>query len=617
MSVPTSSQSDRRNPILSRVPFEALVEIAAPQGTSFEAESIDLSATGMHLRTAYLPEVGTALTFRFEGASETPPILAGGQVVWAHDGPEGCEFGVRFAELEAKNAAAIRQIVGVSVEPPAEAPKTLIGVGPVDGPTSTPRLSIKPGSPVRIHIEGVSAPMRATLRDDASRGAIVGSELKMLRLGAVVELEDKEHRTRRSARVDGVDCEIDDESKIPQLVVRLRYDVAATAVTAGTSVNEGASMGTAKNDGPAIIAAPREATMPPPAMSKSETIGFDRTEKIEHETQARDDARESDGEAMGASSQQRISLPVAEESGKLDVVADGMKKVGSAMRDAMSGAGAIAARFGLRAKNTVSLLKGRAGSGRGEEEVRRTTSPAPGNAGQKSRVLRPQGASRDFLNSMNGEGSEEGVMQEIDTKKSARRKQIGIAMGVGLALVLAFFAFRKPKSAPVVQAPAPELAPAPAPAPLPVAPIDTNAVMGNAAPLAAAAPLAGEPTGVDGSGKPNPFGTTTVKKGTRMTLHLDGPITELRGIATTNGFVVAVPNRKSTEAANPLAAKDARIASAKVANVPGGAELTITFKDNVPSYVVRAKGDALEIVLSKDKAVAKKPAKKAPAKKKK
>ena len=32
----------------------ALVEIAAPEGTSFEAESVDLSASGMHLRTAYL-----------------------------------------------------------------------------------------------------------------------------------------------------------------------------------------------------------------------------------------------------------------------------------------------------------------------------------------------------------------------------------------------------------------------------------------------------------------------------------------------------------------------------------------------------------------------------------
>ena len=99
---------DRRNPSLARVPFEALVEIAAPEGTSFEAESVDLSATGMHLKTAYLPRIGTPLTFRFEPGAEGSPILANGQVVWAHDGAEGCEFGVRFGDMKPEGAEAIQ-----------------------------------------------------------------------------------------------------------------------------------------------------------------------------------------------------------------------------------------------------------------------------------------------------------------------------------------------------------------------------------------------------------------------------------------------------------------------------------------------------------------------------
>ncbi|MEO7093703.1 MAG: PilZ domain-containing protein, partial [Polyangiales bacterium] len=77
MSV-ASNSTERRNPTLARVPFEALVEIAAPEGASFEAESIDLSASGMHLKTAYLPKVGTPLTFRFEANADAAPILAGG-----------------------------------------------------------------------------------------------------------------------------------------------------------------------------------------------------------------------------------------------------------------------------------------------------------------------------------------------------------------------------------------------------------------------------------------------------------------------------------------------------------------------------------------------------------
>jgi hypothetical protein len=597
----SAHSAERRNPSLARVPFEALVEIAAPEGASFEAESVDLSASGMHLKTAYLPKVGTPLTFRFEANHDTAPILAGGQVVWAHDGPEGCEFGVRFADMKSGTAEAIRQIVGLPTmedesrdegdakDRPSESLKTLAGVGPA-APTS-----IRPGSPVRIHIEGVASPMRATLREDARKGATVGSDLKMLRIGAVVELEDKETQVRRPARVEGVECEIDGTSRVPQLVVKLRYDAEPEIATMDTKKIDPEVMQQAVQS-IGFQEARRDATMPPPAMDAASPV-------------MPSVARENDM-PRPTPAQQRTSLPVGkEDSGKLEVVADGMKRVGSIMSSAMSGFGAAASKFGVRAKNTVSLLARSAKDQGDVEETRRTTSPAPGHA-SKPRTLRPQGASRD---SMMGEGMEDSsVMQEIDSRKIARRRQIGIVAGVALALVLAFFAFRKPKPAPVATAPAPELAPAPAPLPPPPPAIDPNLA---AIPAVPPAPLAGEPTGIDAKGNPNPFGNTSVKKGTRMVLRLDGPVGELRGAQTPNGFVVAVPNRKSLEAAGPLAAKDARITSAKVVNQAGGAELTISFKDTPPSYIVRAKGDAIEIVLSKDKAVAKKPTKKAPAKK--
>ena len=600
----TANSGERRNPSLARVPFEALVEIAAPEGASFEAESVDLSASGMHLKTAYLPKVGTPLTFRFEANAEAAPILAGGEVVWAHDGPEGCEFGVRFADMKSGTAEAIRQIVGLPTAEeeaqgsPSGPLKTLTGVGPA-APTS-----IRPGSPVRIHIEGVGSPMRATLRDDARKGATVGSDLKMLRIGAVVELEDRETQVRRAARVEGVACEIDGVSRVPQLVVKLRYDAETP---------EGiATMDTKKIDEAVMQQAVRDVTMPPPG---PETVS------PAMPAVARDSAAsEPPAQSVSPMPSQRSTLPVGNDSGKLEVVADGMKKVSSIMSNAMSGFGAAASKLGVRAKNTVSLLA-RSGKDQGDGDEGsskpRTTSPAPGHA-SKPRTLRPQGASRD---SMMGEGMEDSsVMQEIDSKKIARRRQIGIVGGIALALVLAFFAFRKPKApAPVATAPAPELAPAP-PTPLPPPPaVDPTLA---AIPAVPPPPLAGEPTGIDSKGNPNPFGNTSVKKGTRMVLRLDGPVSELRGAQTPNGFIVAVPNRKSLEAAGPLAAKDARITSAKVVNQAGGAELTIAFKDSTPNYIVRAKGDAIEIVLSKDKAVAKKapgkkaPAKKAPAKKK-
>ena len=43
---------------------------------------------------------------------------------------------------------------------------------------------------------------------------------------------------------------------------------------------------------------------------------------------------------------------------------------------------------------------------------------------------------------------------------------------------------------------------------------------------------------------------------------------------------------------------DSRIASIHVTNDGTGAELNVAFKDGVPNYLVRAKGDVLEIVLA-------------------
>lgn len=546
------------------MPFEALVEIAAPEGTSFEAESVDLSTTGMHLRTGYLPKVGSTLNFRFEpeGAA-TEPVVVAGEVVWSQDGEGGCEFGVRFADMAGPDAEAIQRIVSI---------------------TNESSSALAPGSPVRIHIEGMSAPMKATLRRDVDRGAVVGSELRMLRLGAVVELEDKEKRTRRPARVDGVECEIDPGTRVPQLVVKLRY-----------------AEGDVERDLPYLPT--KKVPMPADVENAARNAETDSNSTPPEEVRA---------------TQQRVALPVAEQpEGRIDTMKHGMRAIGDKMKDAFGGAAAAATRLGARVGTTVSLLAKKKEAEGDDADARRTTSAFAG-FGSKPRTLRPQGASRDFADNV-----EEGAMQEIDSKKIARRRQVGIAAGVGVAVVLGFLAFRKPAPPqPVVQAPAPELAPAPPPAP--VAPAPAAPPVETVANIATPPPaLVGDSTGLDAKGNPNPFGATTVKKGTKMVLRLDGPVTEIKGMQMPNGFVVSVPNRKSLEAAGPLAAKDKRINSAKVVNQPGGAELTIAFADGAtpPPYIVKAKGDALEIVLGHEKAIAKKKNKggahpaKAPAKK--
>ncbi|MFI5299830.1 MAG: PilZ domain-containing protein, partial [Polyangiales bacterium] len=211
---PPSSTADRRTQDRARVPHEAIVAVDGASTGAFEAETVDVSATGMHLRTAYLPEVGTPLCFRFEPTDGAGAVSARGVVVWAQDGNEGREFGVRFEGLEASGADAIRKIVNASHEARAAGMKT-----------------DRAGASLRIHLEGVGSPMRATLRGVGDDGAMVSSDLRTLALGSAIELEDRELGERRRARIEAVGCEIDGVTRIPQLIVRVRFEDATSSRT--------------------------------------------------------------------------------------------------------------------------------------------------------------------------------------------------------------------------------------------------------------------------------------------------------------------------------------------------------------------------------------------------
>jgi hypothetical protein len=99
-------------------------------------------------------------------------------------------------------------------------------------------------------------------------------------------------------------------------------------------------------------------------------------------------------------------------------------------------------------------------------------------------------------------------------------------------------------------------------------------------------------------GKVTPFGNGPVGHANVLRLKMDGAIEKIEGATTPTGFSVVIPDRRSLEAAAPLASRDGRIASIRVTNEASGAELAVTFKDGVPNYQVRAKGDSLEILLA-------------------
>jgi hypothetical protein len=198
-----NSAGDRRAPGATRIPFDGMVEVGGTLGPTFEARAMNLSEEGMSMRTAYLPEVGQPIRCRFE-AGHGLSVMAAGEVTWNEDLGEGGEFGIRFTNVDAPSTVALQRIMGMAEE----------GILP-----RPPH-----GKKVRLHIEGLASPMRARLRATQAECATAYSELGFLEMGRPLELEDAMSGNRRPALIDRVDVAMEDGSRIPQLVVTLRYD---------------------------------------------------------------------------------------------------------------------------------------------------------------------------------------------------------------------------------------------------------------------------------------------------------------------------------------------------------------------------------------------------------
>jgi hypothetical protein len=200
------SSEDRRAPGATRISFDALVEVGGALGPTFEAQAVNVSEEGIHLRTAYLPEPGQPLTCRFDAGAGNS-VLASGEVAWSLGAERGGEFGVRFTEVDAESVDALKRICGVAAQP----------------------AGVIPGSKVRLHIDGLASPMRAKIRDAHSTAVTVGSDLGFLQVGRQLELEDAQSGAKRPANIDRVAVSLDPSSNVPQLVVTLRYADADAA----------------------------------------------------------------------------------------------------------------------------------------------------------------------------------------------------------------------------------------------------------------------------------------------------------------------------------------------------------------------------------------------------
>jgi hypothetical protein len=580
----------------ARVTFEAAVTASDSNGgAAFEAESMDVSPEGMRLRTAFVPEVGERLVCRFDGPNGE--VIVEGEVTWRNVEAKGGEIGVQFTALDNATEEAVRALCKELALPEEKDEK---GASP------------SKGARVRLHIEGLASPMKARVRDGDDKETLVGSNLEFLKVGRSLELEDVEKGGRREAFVDHVKVEVDPTSGVPQLVVALRYEPTARSAKAEPGKSErpaerpSATVATVPRLKPTTLAKEKE---PEPEIDEDSSL--DAEAVSDHPGDIGDEKR---GLAkMGAS---------AANAGRF---------VTGKMGPALSGFGTSARGAMARLLDSVRKRREEKADQKKKDAPRRMTAPAP-SGGLKAEGKR---LVRDDVD-------DDESMTPPPAKKNKKAALMGSALGLLAVLavfgITRFVAMRNNATTAEPQASAsaaPALPAAPAGAadgavatanvPLfGATPLSTTEAVPTAAPSGSA--VAGneaEPGGAqaanddadDEGGGGNADGTKewgegNVKSPTTLRVKLDGDISGFNGAKGAMGFTIVLPGRRILSSAGELQKKDKRIATFQVANKPGGAELMIQFKDGVPAYLARAKGNKLEIMLGTEgkskKAVAKK-----------
>jgi hypothetical protein len=471
-----------------------------------------------------MPEPGHPLTCRFDiGSGQS--VLAAGEVAWARGNDRGGELGIRFTDMEPESIEALKRACTESVLPPFPA---------------------LPGSKVRLHIDGLASPMRAKIRDSRTGEITVGSELGFLQVGKELELEDPGNGITRPAHIECVEVVVDPESRVPQLVVTLRY----------ADVRPGTASSAARGE-------TRYADVLPP-------------------------------DGTPAATPQRGQVIQAASRTMQGAVARNVAQIGPAL-----------GRFANRAKTTVALLAARhrdRARTDGSHSPRRTTAPAQGGG------LRSSG--RRVVRGDVDPTEAEDVAADLKPRMARRKVALAgailmVAVVGGIALKKtrheatsaspSVAAASPPGSAAAAVAPAVPAMPPPPPLPAE----SSSAVASTPAP--ASSPIASTDE-ADAVAKRRvrvaPFANGPVHHGNILRLKMDGPIESIEGAQQPTGFVVKIPGRRSLEAAGPLAARDSRIAAIKVSNETACAELSVTFRDGVPNYRVSARGDNLVIALA-------------------
>lgn len=615
-----TERQDRRTPGVNRVPVARLVDICGRDATvpAFEAESVEVSGRGMHVKTPYLPPLGAPLVCRLE--DDGREIVVEGVVAWQSERVDGGEFGVQFTALDSGSVEALKALCGLGPRPEAEKRE------PVPAPRHEPEApAAATGSPVKLHIDGLGAPMKARVKGGSPRKLQVGSNLEFLKVGKNLQIEDVEHGEKRGARIDAVSIALDPETQIPQLVVVLRYEGEDRTPEPSVVGGEAAAVA---DDGENRVASARASS------DHNEMFDID-----------------EDAEASAAAMR-----------GPVDQFAASVGK------SAMATSQKLAAASGVAAKGLAAFVK--AGGARflasraaaAAQTKRRSTAPAPQNTLSREPRLRPQNAPAK---------GEEPVKP---------RRRLAVVGGASVLVIagLAFALNSRSKTEPRAQARNAESAAlestasslatgaqagAAPPVPSGVA-VPGNAVAGmppqggqrqgvvanvplfGATPMATVepaplGPLPDEITALsprskspasgesdlededprsavqdesfdDGKARKKddekspdaiaeavkPFGLGKMHLPVVYRIKLDKPGTALEGRSQGSGFTVTIPGRKTEGSSSAITKRDDRISEVKMKNGPTGAVVTFVFRSKVPGYKVRLRKSYLEVFVS-------------------
>jgi hypothetical protein len=228
------SSNERRNHASPRVPIDLLVELRgaderaakhrvnAEVDDAYDADALDVSATGLRMRSSVLPDVGQRLRCRLELPETEAPFEAEGEVVWSSDeGEHQGEFGLRFDAMGKGTTEMLKHW-------------TMHRGGPRTLPGEDEARAFRSLGPARVSLEGVASAMECDVvrRDETCLDVM--QALPFLELGKLAEVFADGSSDRR--RLEHVSLRVIDG--VPHLVLSLIAEASSAGELLAPSMDD-------------------------------------------------------------------------------------------------------------------------------------------------------------------------------------------------------------------------------------------------------------------------------------------------------------------------------------------------------------------------------------------